>query len=205
MADRYFTAIDGGKAPFGPDCNRVQNGTQTTNNPSFQIPGMTWNPFSLGCQAQIYTSFFSFVDNVRPRRFAVVDRERGLVFGLFMFHVSGTVTSYTPGVRRCRRCRRPVASTVAVASSTRSRRADRPNRDATGERPLWTPTGHADRMAVGAPSVPVTPGRAAGPATRSEGHVDRYLRRWWPTIRRACSDARRGVRENDAAAAGRGM
>jgi hypothetical protein len=96
VADRYFTAIDGGKAPFGPDCNRVQNGTQTTNNPSFQIPGMTWNPFSLGCQAQIDTTFFSFVDNVRPRRYAVVDRERGLVFGLFMFHVAGTVTSYTP-------------------------------------------------------------------------------------------------------------
>jgi hypothetical protein len=96
VADRYFTAIAGGKAPFGPDCNRVQNGTQTTNNPSFQIPGMTWNPFSLGCQAQIDTTFFSFVDNVRPRRYAVVDRERGLVFGLFMFHVAGTVTSYTP-------------------------------------------------------------------------------------------------------------
>ncbi|HET9272438.1 MAG TPA: hypothetical protein VFO31_29880 [Vicinamibacterales bacterium] len=96
VADRYFTAIDGGKAPFGPDCNRVQNGTQTTNNPSFSIPGMTWNPFSLACQAQIDTTFFGFVDNVRPRRYAVVDRERGLVFGLFMFHVSGTVTSYTP-------------------------------------------------------------------------------------------------------------
>jgi hypothetical protein len=96
VADRYFTAIDGGKAPFGPDCDRVQNGTQTTNNPSLQIPGMTWNPFSLGCQAQIDTTFFSFVDNVRPRRYAVVDRERGLVFGLFMFHVAGTVTSYTP-------------------------------------------------------------------------------------------------------------
>jgi hypothetical protein len=96
VADRYFTAIDGGKAPFGPDCNRVQNGTQTTNNPSFTIPGLTWNPFSLGCQAQIDTTFFSFVDNVRPRRYAVVDRERGLVFGLFMFHVAGTVTSYTP-------------------------------------------------------------------------------------------------------------
>ena len=96
VADRYFTAIDGGKAPFGPDCNRVQNGTQTTNNPTLSIPGMTWNPFSLGCQAQVDTTFFSFVDNVRPRRYAVVDRERGLVFGLFMFHVSGTVTSYTP-------------------------------------------------------------------------------------------------------------
>jgi hypothetical protein len=96
VADRYFAAIDGGRAPFGPDCNRVQNGTQTTNNPSLTIPGMTWNPFSLACQPQIDTNFFSFVDNVRPRRFAVVDRERGLVFGLFMFHVSGTVTSYTP-------------------------------------------------------------------------------------------------------------
>jgi hypothetical protein len=102
VADRYFTAIDGGIAPFGPDCNRVQNGTQTTNNPSLSIPGMTWNPFSLGCQAQVDTTFFSFVDNVRPRRYAAVDRERGLVFGLFMFHVSGTVTSYTPPGRETR-------------------------------------------------------------------------------------------------------
>ena len=122
VADRYFTAIDGGKAPFGPDCNRVQNGTQTTNNPSFTIPGMTWNPFSLGCQAQIDTTFFSFVDNVRPRRYAVVDRERGLVFGLFMFHVSGTVTgTRRPGATRCRRCRRTCRPTRSPSpSSTRS-------------------------------------------------------------------------------------
>ena len=100
---------------------------------------MTWNPFSLGCQAQIDTTFFSFVDNVRPRRYAVVDRERGLVFGLFMFHVSGTVTSYTPPGRETMPALPQNLSpyTIAVAELYKIRNgADRPHRGAAGERAL---------------------------------------------------------------------
>jgi hypothetical protein len=183
VADRYFTAIDGGKAPFGPDCNRVQNGTQTTNNPSFTIPGMTWNPFSLGCQAQIDTTFFSFVDNVRPRRYAVVDRERGLVFGLFMFHVSGTVTSYTPPGRDTMPALPQNLSpyTIAVAELYKIRNGQIGRIEALQANvPYGTPSafGPTDWRSPKRPLPALTPAPAKrGPCNRAclEGFVTQYL------------------------------
>lgn len=101
ITDRYFEGAvqsKGALVPFDKDCNRIQNGTQTTNNPGVSIPGMSWNPLALGCAEQLDTNFFSFIGDVRPRRFEVVDRERGLVFGFFFFHIPGTITSFTaPG------------------------------------------------------------------------------------------------------------
>jgi hypothetical protein len=182
-ADRYFTAIDGGKAPFGPDCNRVQNGTQTTNNPAVQIPGMTWNPFSLGCQAQIDTTFFSFVDNVRPRRFAVVDRERGLVFGMFMFHVGGTVTSYTPPGRDAMPALPQNLSpyTIAVAELYKITDGQIGRIEALQVNvPYGTPSpfGPTDWRSPKRPVPAITPAAAKpGPCARAclEGFVTRYL------------------------------
>jgi hypothetical protein len=182
-ADRYIDASAGGKAPGGPDCNRVQNGSQTTNNPAFTIPGMTWNPFSLGCQAQIDTTFFSFVDNVRPRRFAVVDRERGLVFGLFMFHVSGTVTSYTPPGRETMPALPQNLSpyTIAVAELYKIKNAQLGRIEALQVNvPYGTPSAFGStewrsprRPAPVVPPVSATP----GPCNRVclEGFVTRYL------------------------------
>jgi len=183
VADRYFTAIDGGKAPFGPDCNRVQNGTQTTNNPSLTIPGMSWNPFSLGCQPQIDTTFFSFVDNVRPRRFAVVDRERSLVFGLFMFHVSGTVTSYTPPGRETMPALPQNLSpyTIAVAEMYKIKNAQIGRIEAMQVNvPYGTPSpfGSTEWRTPKRPVPVLTPSPARpGPCTRAclEGFVTRYL------------------------------
>jgi|KBSSwiStaDraftv2_1062776.scaffolds.fasta_scaffold44185_2 hypothetical protein len=183
VADRYFTAIDGGKAPFGPDCNRVQNGTQTTNNPSLTIPGMSWNPFSLGCQPQIDTTFFSFVDNVRPRRFTVVDRERGLVFGLFMFHVSGTVTSYTPPGRETMPALPQNLSpyTIAVAEMYKIKNAQIGRIEAMQVNvPYGTPSpfGPTEWRTPKRPVPVLTPSPARpGPCTRAclEGFVTRYL------------------------------
>jgi len=183
VADRYFDAIDGGKAPFGPDCNRVQNGSQTTNNPSLTIPGMTWNPFSLGCQAQIDTTFFSFVDNVRPRRFAVVDRERGLVFGLFMFHVSGTVTSYTPPGREATPALPQNLSpyTIAVAELYKIKNAQLGRIEALQVNvPYGTPSSFAptEWRTPKRPVPALTPAPAKlGPCDRAclEGFVTRYL------------------------------
>jgi len=183
VADRYFNAIDGGTAPFGPDCNRVQNGTQTTNNPSLQLPGMTWNPFSLACQAQIDTTFFSFVDNVRPRRFAVVDRERGLVFGLFMFHVSGTVTSYTPPGRETMPALPQNLSpyTIAVAELYKIKNAQIGRIEALQVNvPYGTPSafGPTEWRTPKRPVPVLTPSPAKpGPCNRAclEGFVTRYL------------------------------
>jgi hypothetical protein len=97
ISNKYSEGIEhnnGDLVPFDSDCNRIQNGTQTTNNPSLKLdPNATWTPMSLGCKDQINTKFFSFVRRIYPRRFAVIDEERGVVFGLFLFHIPGTVTS----------------------------------------------------------------------------------------------------------------
>jgi len=97
IANKYDDGIErsnGDLVPFDPDCNRVQNGIQTTNNPNLKLdPKDSWTPLSLGCKDQLNTKFFSFIRKVYPRRFMVVDKERGLVFGFFLFHVPGTVKS----------------------------------------------------------------------------------------------------------------
>jgi hypothetical protein len=97
IANKYSEGIEhsnGDLVPFDPDCNRIQNGVQTTNNPALKLdPKDSWTFAQLGCKEQLNTRFFSFVHRIYPRRFLVVDEERGLVFGLFLFHIPGTVTS----------------------------------------------------------------------------------------------------------------
>jgi hypothetical protein len=97
IANKYSDGIEhsnGDLVPFDPACNRVQNGTQTTNNPNLKLNANdSWTPMQLGCKDQLDTKFFSFVHKIYPRRFMVVDQERGLVLGWFLFHIPGTVTS----------------------------------------------------------------------------------------------------------------
>jgi hypothetical protein len=97
IANKYSEGIEhssGALVPFDPQCSRVQNGVETTNNPKLLLdPGDTWTPLSLGCKDQLDTKFFSFVRKIEPRRFVVVDPERGLVLGWLLFHIPGTVTS----------------------------------------------------------------------------------------------------------------
>jgi hypothetical protein len=72
-----FTAID-------PACNRVENGVQTTNNPSVR-PGEPL--YSLGCIEQFKTGNYRYDDELRARRFPLIDEERGLVMaGAFIDH-----------------------------------------------------------------------------------------------------------------------
>jgi len=96
-ANKYFTALernDGkGEYNFTDDCNRLENGKQTSNNPSpeprpFDIDGMT-------CKAQFETGFFCFVTRIRDRRFVVVDEERGSVFAFGFFDHAGNVHTIT--------------------------------------------------------------------------------------------------------------
>lgn len=97
IASKYSDGIEhseGALVPFDPACNRVQNGVQTTNNPSLKLdPKDSWTFASLGCKDQLDTKFFSFVRSIEPRRFLVIDQERGLVLGWLLFHIPGTVTS----------------------------------------------------------------------------------------------------------------
>lgn len=100
-ANMYFSGLqnnDGkGVYPFTDDCNRIENATQTTNNPDrFKSdPSIGNEIMSLGCAAQFKTGYFRIVTRIRDRRFVIVDRERGLAFAFTFFDHAGTVKSMT--------------------------------------------------------------------------------------------------------------
>jgi hypothetical protein len=100
-ANKYFDSIEHGSADagaFDKDCNRVENGARMTNNPSRPAAGLTWNPWALGCAEQINTKIFNSYQRIYPRRFPVVDEERQLVFGFFMYQQAGDILSVeSPG------------------------------------------------------------------------------------------------------------
>ena len=103
IGNSYLSALEknDGKSlpPFADDCQRVQNGVHTTNNPDAvaqmtppptpgrggkQAPappkpvGPQINFTAMGCAEQFKLGYFHFVARVRDRRFVAVDRERGL-------------------------------------------------------------------------------------------------------------------------------
>jgi hypothetical protein len=101
-ANKYFDAIEKGTADpaaFDKDCDRMENGAQMTNSPSRPAPAnLSWNPWALGCAEQINTKIFGSYQRIYPRRFPVVDEERQLVFGFFMYQQPGDVLSVeSPG------------------------------------------------------------------------------------------------------------
>jgi hypothetical protein len=100
-ANMYFSGLerdDGqGVYPFTDDCNRIENGEQTTNHPT---PGAAqrFDVSALGCKAQFETGFFHFVTRIRDRRFVVVDEERGMVLAFAFFDHAGNARPRTgPG------------------------------------------------------------------------------------------------------------
>jgi hypothetical protein len=100
-ANMYFSGLqnnDGhGVYPFAEDCNRIENGFQTTNNaqPPPGVPAGGYNIWALGCKAQFESGFLRFVTRIRDRRFLIVDPERGVVFSFVFFDHSGTVPAVT--------------------------------------------------------------------------------------------------------------
>jgi hypothetical protein len=96
-ANLYFTGLernDGkGVYPFTEDCDRLENGKQTTNQPA--EPKRPFDIQALGCRQQFETGFFRFVTRIRDRRFVVVDPERGLVLAFVFFDHAGNVPSVT--------------------------------------------------------------------------------------------------------------
>lgn len=96
-ANRYFAGLernDGrGDYPFTPDCNRLENGQQTTNRPAANPQGFDIS--ALGCREQFATGFFRFVTRIRDRRFVVVDEERGLVLAFVFFDHAGNIPQVT--------------------------------------------------------------------------------------------------------------
>ena len=100
-ANMYFSGLqnnDGkGVYPFTDDCDRIENASQTTNNPEpyKKDPSIGNEIMSLGCTAQFKSEYFKIVTRIRDRRFVIADPERGLAFAFTFFDHAGTVKSMT--------------------------------------------------------------------------------------------------------------
>ncbi len=94
LADGYFSTLqrnDGHlHTAFDPRCNRNEDGFQTTNHPGTPYGFI----MALGCADQFRLGFYRFDDQLRDRRYLVVDEEHGLIMaGGFIDH-SGRTTEY---------------------------------------------------------------------------------------------------------------
>jgi hypothetical protein len=105
-ANMYFSGMqqnDGkGEYPFADDCNRIENGTQTTNRPApdgeARPDPKTATNYSAqwSCAEQFQSGLLHFVTRIRDRRYVAVDRERGLVFAFAFFdHSAGDTRKFT--------------------------------------------------------------------------------------------------------------
>jgi len=114
-ANSYFEAIehgDGGIAPFAEDCERHENGGQTTHNATpVPWPVPMGSPEAdhamailgmLTCTAQVNSQILSFITRLWPRRLGLVDEQKGLVYAFPMFQHRGAVRTIkikgVPGV-----------------------------------------------------------------------------------------------------------
>ncbi len=94
VADAYFQTLERNdgmvRAPFAPECDRMDNGVMATHAPEFDKAGDP--PFyALGPAEQFATGYFRFVTRVRDRRFPVVDEEYGVVFSLCFLDHAGAI------------------------------------------------------------------------------------------------------------------
>jgi hypothetical protein len=103
-ANSYFEAIehgDGEIAPFAEDCERHENGAQTTHNAaSVPWPVPMGSPEgdramaiigTLSCAQQLNSQVMSFITRLWPRRLGLVDEQKGLLYSFPMFQHRGAV------------------------------------------------------------------------------------------------------------------
>ena len=89
IANSYFEGLVNGtdaETPFADDCERVENGVVTANNPSAETAMAMWK---MSCREQFATGLTKVITDIRERRFPVVDEERGLVFTIIRFDHHG--------------------------------------------------------------------------------------------------------------------
>jgi hypothetical protein len=111
VANMYFSGMqlnDGkGRYPFADDCNRIENGAQTTNaagragQPRPDPKTATGYSAMWTCREQFESGLLHFVSRIRDRRFLAVDEERGLVvaFAFFDHDAGASRTFQTPDGR----------------------------------------------------------------------------------------------------------
>lgn len=95
LVDGYFSTLqlnDGTLfTQFDDNCNRVENGLQTTHNPDLV---KTIPVANLGCAQQFKLGNYRYDDRVRDRRFFLVDEERGLVMAAGFIDHAGRLENF---------------------------------------------------------------------------------------------------------------
>ncbi len=87
MVNSYLEGMEAGtdkNTPFDKDCQRIENGQFTSNDPTSKS-----EITRMSCGEQFATGFTKVITRVQERRFPVVDEERGLVLSIVRFDHSG--------------------------------------------------------------------------------------------------------------------
>jgi len=99
--DNYFDGIergDGSLAPFADDCERHENGRQTTltrvTRTAVGPPPVSAHEIfdllsSYSCKAQFDTGVFAYIFRIWPRRIVMVDEQKGIVWAFPTFAEGG--------------------------------------------------------------------------------------------------------------------
>lgn len=99
IADSYFSALennDGSRVPpFGEDCNRIENGVQTTNNPNNTLFGGGPGPAQYSCEKAFSLGYYWTDSRIHYRRWLIVDEARGLVFAGALFDHDSARRTFT--------------------------------------------------------------------------------------------------------------
>ncbi len=94
IADGYFDTLqlnDGQMfTEFDPECNRVENGLLTTNNPAKPLGPTS----ALGCADQFKLGVYRYDDRLRARRYPLVDEERGIVLSSGFIDHAGRIGEF---------------------------------------------------------------------------------------------------------------
>jgi len=98
IANTYFSALQNNDGslhpPFADDCNRIENGVQTTNNPDFKSSTGTVGPATMSCAKAFRLGYYREDTRLRDRRWLIVDKERGVVFAGVFFDHDAALRSY---------------------------------------------------------------------------------------------------------------
>ena len=95
LANGYFETLELNDGEihtrFHPECNRVENGFQSTNAPENAefIPTT-----GMGCEEQFRLGFYRYDDRLRGRRFPLIDEQRGIVLAHGFIDHCGALDRY---------------------------------------------------------------------------------------------------------------
>ncbi|TAJ95100.1 MAG: hypothetical protein EPO31_01620 [Gammaproteobacteria bacterium] len=88
IANLYFDAIeqdDGDLVPLWDECTRVENAFSTAPMPA------SGNRPAMSIRESFSSGMFNYIGEIQPRRILLIDEERGVVLGQFMFQHPGNI------------------------------------------------------------------------------------------------------------------